>query len=370
MITKTIEEELKKFAEDLEKFKNAKVKCGIIGMSGSGKSSLMNAIAGKKIAETDEVECTMEISQAFEHKGIFFHDLPGSSTEKFPKATYVNEMKISEFDCIIYVTKDRFYEDDLFLIKEIEKISIPLYIVRNQIDISVINGLKKNTTESDTLSKIRLNLENSLKDCNSKKIYLTSAEYPQRYDLNKLLFDISKKLSEFKKQRFIADIAITSTEILEEKVKIATNISAKYAALSAANGLNPIPGLDIAVDVSLLLKMIKDITDMFGLNKSSLEYISTLSNSSQLKTIVGKASQFLLKYVSTEAILIVLKRVSGTLAVKEFSKWIPMVGQVVAAGLGFKITYSLGLEIIQDSKKIAEEIFESFSNEEEKVFHL
>jgi predicted GTPase len=41
-----LKEVLKKFKKDLESFKNTKVKCAIIGRSGTGKSSLINAIAG------------------------------------------------------------------------------------------------------------------------------------------------------------------------------------------------------------------------------------------------------------------------------------------------------------------------------------
>lgn len=46
----------KKLKADLDKFESARIKCGIIGRSGVGKSSLINAIVGEHIAEVGEVE--------------------------------------------------------------------------------------------------------------------------------------------------------------------------------------------------------------------------------------------------------------------------------------------------------------------------
>ena len=51
-----IDEQLKK-AEALE---NAKVKIAISGQSGSGKSSIINAIFGEKVAKVGSVETTFE----------------------------------------------------------------------------------------------------------------------------------------------------------------------------------------------------------------------------------------------------------------------------------------------------------------------
>src|SRR5690554_5015457 len=93
----SLNEVLKKFKQDLESYKNAKIKCGIIGRSGTGKSSLINAISGEDVAEVGEIETTMNVKEPIEHGGLLFYDLPGCSTSNFPKENYIDEFKIQEF---------------------------------------------------------------------------------------------------------------------------------------------------------------------------------------------------------------------------------------------------------------------------------
>ncbi|KQS89168.1 GTP-binding protein [Chryseobacterium sp. Leaf394] len=357
-----INDVLQQFKKDLENFHNAKVKCGIIGRSGTGKSSLMNAIAGEIISAVGEVETTMDISKPFEHKGLLFYDLPGSSTKNFPKETYIEKTGIRDFDCVILVTSDRFYEDDLFLIKEVSKIGIPVFAVRNKIDQSITSAEKRGVSESETLKNIFDDLNNNLQGIKSSGIYLVSAENPFKYDFNKLIEDIAKNLNKIKKERFIADVTASSTRMITEKRVVAEKIVSRYAALSAANGLNPIPGLDISVDIGLLVKMANDITNIYGLTKSSQEYYESfldLSNTAKLRAALAKISQYVAKYLGKEAIMILLKRFALSAASKTASKWIPLVGLAISAGIGFKMTSSVGNEMINDAEALALEIFNS-----------
>lgn len=96
-----IQEVLKKFKDELDAFHKTKVKCGIIGRSGTGKSSLINAIVGEEVAKVGEVETTMEIGKPYEHKGLVFYDLPGCGTNNFPKENYISDLNIKDFDSIL-----------------------------------------------------------------------------------------------------------------------------------------------------------------------------------------------------------------------------------------------------------------------------
>ncbi|WP_159038512.1 GTPase [Brumimicrobium mesophilum] len=352
-------EVLNKINKDLESYKNAKIKCGIIGRSGTGKSSLINAIAGEEIAEVGEIETTVNLEDPIESNGLLFYDLPGCSTSNFPKEDYIKEFKIDEFDCVILVTADRFFEDDLYLIKELLAIKKPVFIVRTKIDFSIERGLKRGVLGSATYKKIFENIEENIKGLEVNGIYLTSADHPKKFDFSRLLEDIFFSLNSFKKERFIADINITSQKILDEKKRIAEKTVMRHSALAAANGLNPIPGLDISVDLALVVKMSKEVQSIYGLGKEQQAFNIQFLDKKSAKFIASIVLQYSTKYGGKEAIMILLKKVGSTLATKSASKWVPFVGQVIAAGIGFKMTSWLGKDMVKDAEVIAIETFEA-----------
>ncbi len=356
------QEVLNKINKDLESYKNAKIKCGIIGRSGTGKSSLINAIAGEHIAEVGEIETTMNVKEPIESNGLLFYDLPGCSTSNFPREDYIKEFNVEDFDCVILVTADRFFEDDLFLIQELIEIKIPVFAVRTKIDFSIERGLKRGIPAEETYRTVYDNIVENLKGNKVKGIYLTSADFPKQYDFSKLLEDVFFSLKDFKKERFIADINITSERILEEKKRIAEKIVLRHSALSAANGLNPIPGLDISLDVALLVKMSKEVQTIYGLNEEQQEFNLQFIDKKSAKFIASKVLQYTTKYGGKEAIMLLLKRVSSSIITKTASKWVPFVGQVIAAGIGFKMTSWIGKDMIEDAETIAVETYEAIKN--------
>ncbi len=360
--TENMTEVLDQFKTEIENFKNAKVKCGIIGRSGTGKSSLINAIVGEEVAAVGETETTTQISEPIEHQGLLFYDLPGSSTVNFPINSYIDKMGIDAFDCVILVTADRFFEDDLYLINKISAKKIPVFTVRTKTDFSVDRGLKRGISETETYTTIYNDLKKNLQGCPTNGIYLTSADYPAKYDLAKLIDDISNSLGTLKRQRFIADVTVLSESILQEKRKISEKLISRYAAVSAANGLNPIPGLDVSVDVGLLLKMSVDIQKIYGLDEAQMSYSASLMSGNNRKLLVAKALQFGSKFVGKEAILLLLKKAGIAVASKSFSKWIPLVGAAIAAGIGYKLTSSMGEDMLNEAEQIAKETFDEIRN--------
>ena len=355
---KFLDEALRKKKE----YEQAKVKCGIIGLSGSGKSSLINAIAGEKIAEVGSTEQTME-PQEFSNGGIIFVDLPGCGTNKWPQKTYVQDLKLLSYDCFIIVTSTRLYEADLYLYRTLHVDNRkPCFIVRNKIDLAIEDEKRDNNlSEAETLKKIRDNLLNGIKPA-PKRVYLTSAREPKKWDLPQLIDDIIDSQEGMKRDRFRADSAAYSRQAIKEKRLVADKVVSWSAVASAANGLNPIPGIDISVDVGILVNMVNQIFRIFGMSPEQIRFMEEkfpkLKKSPHWEGIKQGIAKLAARYLTSEALILVLKRMSGRVAVKQISRFLPFVGQAIAAGIGYKMTTALGEQVADDVELAALALFD------------
>jgi predicted GTPase len=200
----------------INKFEKTAVRCGLIGPSGSGKSSLINAIAGEKIAAVGVVETTAG-PQDFAHKGITFTDLPGCGTLTWPKDTYIEKVQLHSFDCFLLITAHRITENDAFLYRELTSRGKPCFVIRNMFDRAVDDGSHDHGhSESETRKIISADIRKNLEPSCLNRIYLISARHPTRYDLSLLLDDIAEALSGLKRARFVADMGAYSEEALKK----------------------------------------------------------------------------------------------------------------------------------------------------------
>src|ERR1043166_6493557 len=109
-----------------------------------------------------------------------------------------------------------------------------------------------------------------------------------------------------------------------------------YAGLAAANGLNPIPGLDVAADVGLLLRMSKAIAQIYGLTSQQVEYLKRLLGPKAIPGILANVAQFAAKYLVKEGVMLLLKRIATRMTAKEGLQFLPFVRPLIAAGIGWK----------------------------------
>lgn len=264
-------------------------------------------------------------------------------------------MKLNTFVCLILVTANRFYENDRFLIQEANKFEIPIFIVRTKIDQSISDGkhdfpIKE---EKDVINICFHEIESSIKDLNTNGIFLVSSRKPGEFDLPILLEKIAKSLDSIKRKKFISQIFGASEEIIEEKKKIAKRVVKFYSSGAALNGLNPIPGLDLALDLGLIIKMNQEILKIFNLDEESIEYLKYLKISYPTINYIQK---FAVNIIQKETILILLKKYAPQLATKQLTKYIPFFGQAISATIGFVLTMYFGEKTIKECAEKAKEI--------------
>ncbi len=127
----------------------------------------------------------------------------------------------------------------------------------------------------------------------------------------------------------------------------------RRAATSAGASVIPLPGLDIAADVGLLVKLLPAINRKFGLTPEQIEKLEPERKlvvyaliSRGGKSLVGRA-------ITKKLVLIALKRIGVQMTVKQAAKYLPFAGQVASAFLGFGAMMYLGTSHIDECYQVA-----------------
>ena len=127
----------------------------------------------------------------------------------------------------------------------------------------------------------------------------------------------------------------------------------RRAATSAGASVIPLPGLDIAADVGLLMKLLPAINRKFGLTPEQIEKLDPQSKlvvyaliSRGGKSLVGRA-------ITKKVVLLALKRVGIRMTARQAAKYLPFAGQIASAFLGFGAMMYLGTSHIDECYQVA-----------------
>jgi len=127
----------------------------------------------------------------------------------------------------------------------------------------------------------------------------------------------------------------------------------KRAATSAGASVIPLPGLDIAADVGLLMKLLPAINRKFGLTPEQIEKLEPERKlvvyaliSRGGKSMVGRA-------ITKKLVLMALKCVGVQMTAKQAAKYFPLAGQVASAFLGFGAMMYIGTSHVDECYQVA-----------------
>jgi hypothetical protein len=109
----------------------------------------------------------------------------------------------------------------------------------------------------------------------------------------------------------------------------------RRAAVSAGVSAVPIPGLDIATDLSLLAKSIDEINLEFGLTSEQIARLRPEARVIAYQTMIGMGSVLVGKMVTRELVRQLLMRSGMKIVSKHAARIVPVAGQIVSAAIGF-----------------------------------
>ena len=159
-------------------------------------------------------------------------------------------------------------------------------------------------------------------------------------------------------------LSIPSSEDAIAQAKFrASKMVNRQALFSAGMTLVPIPGLDMAVDVTVMIKMIDSINREFGLTPTQIIQLRTQERLITFEAIHWVGAVLIGKIITSELAIGVLKSLGVKMASKQMARWVPIVGQVSAATIGFAAMKYLGHQHIADCEAVARRVIHQLEHD-------
>jgi uncharacterized protein (DUF697 family) len=128
------------------------------------------------------------------------------------------------------------------------------------------------------------------------------------------------------------------------------------ARAAAAMATVPLPGLDIAADIAMLLELIPAINREFGLAPEQLEKLDGAWRIAIERTVRRVGARFAGMAVTQEMITAALARVSMQLAAESAVKYVPLAGSVIAAGIAYHAFRSIAYAHVDECTRVLREV--------------
>jgi len=247
-----------------DEWKTVPLNVAVIGNSGVGKSSFINAIRGltaddEGAAEVGVKECTVETVSYPHSKNplLKFWDLPGVGTDRFPRQTYLDDIGVDRFNFFLLITATRFTENDTWLGNEFRKRNKKYFFVRTKIRVD-ISGSKKSHprtySEEKVVREIRESTEEYLRinGCEDASMFLIDSYKLKKFDFAQLEKRLVEEFQKLKRSVLILSLQAMSEEMIHHKVAELRSRIWKCAALSGAMAAIPLPGTSLVCDSAIL----------------------------------------------------------------------------------------------------------------------
>ena len=282
-------------------------------------------------------------------------DIPGVGTDLFLRSTYLADIDVDRYDFFLLITASRFTENDTWLGKEIHKRHKKHFFVRTKIGVDVNNDSEAHpntcTSEEAVIETIRHATEKQLREngFDDVPVFLIDNHKNDKFDFEKLKQQLLKDFPELKRSAIIFSLQSTNKEMIKIKVAELRSRIKWRAALSAAGGVVPIPGVATAVDIAIVTSEASFYFEQLGLDRESLQRYAKLHSvdCDRLQSIVSralgiKAPSLTLEGMKTVVLAIVTSNASifaGAAIGNTTKMFLPLIGGMIAAPLSFGGTY-------------------------------
>jgi uncharacterized protein (DUF697 family) len=136
------------------------------------------------------------------------------------------------------------------------------------------------------------------------------------------------------------------------------SLATKRATAAAGAAAIPLPGVDIAADIGLLLEAMPEIVRKFGLTKEDIDSYDEQRKVMIYSILKKLGIETIGVLITEELIKKILFKMAGRVAVKSVTKYIPFIGTAIAASVGFAAMKYLLDDLTDDCFKVSLELID------------
>ena len=143
-------------------------------------------------------------------------------------------------------------------------------------------------------------------------------------------------------------IVPATTREIEAVAEHCRSLVSRRAMLAAGVAIVPLPGIDWVTDVAVLMRLIPEINQAFGLTPEQIERLAPDRQVVVYKAISAGGGMLIGKLVTRELVVRALRLVGVRLTTQQAAKFVPIAGQAVSAALTYSsLRYVCELHIQQ-----------------------
>ena len=118
----------------------------------------------------------------------------------------------------------------------------------------------------------------------------------------------------------------------------------------------PVPGVDWVTDIGLLVKLLPEISQAFGLSPQQVERLAPDRRVVVYKAISAGGSMVLGRVVTKEVVMALLRLVGVRLSAQQAAKYLPLAGQAVSAALTYSALSHVCEQHIRQCESVARQL--------------
>ena len=130
----------------------------------------------------------------------------------------------------------------------------------------------------------------------------------------------------------------------------------KRALLAAGVAMVPVPGLDWATDLAVLMRLLPQISAEFGLTPEQVERLAPDRRVVVYKVISATGGVLVGKIITRDLVLSLVKMVGVRLTTQQAAKYVPLAGQAVSAALTYSALRYVCEQHIQQCLAVARQL--------------